>query len=190
MPRSRRPHNRPDRTYADHRLGPGPRKRLWRAHHLMESGRHRHAALIFEQVAQATFDRKNLNRAPALFLQTGRAYLLAGRQDVSMHWLWRGLRLLADTGRWSALERVGNRLTDELQQLGDADLAAEIETWLQSTLPEHTSQTDRPALRAHQSVLPLKCSFCGGVLRPDEVEWSNEQTAECAYCGSAIRAES
>ena len=31
------------------------------------------------------------------------------------------------------------------------------------------------------------CPSCGASLRPDEVEWLDDVTAECAYCGSPVR---
>jgi hypothetical protein len=36
-------------------------------------------------------------------------------------------------------------------------------------------------------VLPTHCPSCGAALRPDEIEWLDESTAECAYCGSPVR---
>ena len=35
--------------------------------------------------------------------------------------------------------------------------------------------------------LPATCSQCGAPLRSDEVEWIDEQSAECAFCGSVIK---
>ncbi|MBI4771264.1 MAG: hypothetical protein HY784_12865, partial [Chloroflexi bacterium] len=36
--------------------------------------------------------------------------------------------------------------------------------------------------------LPAHCPQCGSPLHPDEVEWLDERTAECEYCGSVVRA--
>ena len=33
------------------------------------------------------------------------------------------------------------------------------------------------------------CPSCGAAVRPDEVEWLDYVTAECAYCGSPVRGE-
>ena len=45
-----------------------------------------------------------------------------------------------------------------------------------------------PAETVHP-VLPARCGQCGALIRTDEIEWIDAQTAECAYCGSPIRPE-
>lgn len=35
--------------------------------------------------------------------------------------------------------------------------------------------------------LPSFCSQCGAPLRSDEVEWIDQQSAECGFCGSVIK---
>ncbi|HEX9117672.1 MAG TPA: hypothetical protein VGA61_16500, partial [Anaerolineae bacterium] len=39
-------------------------------------------------------------------------------------------------------------------------------------------------------VLPTHCPGCGAPLRPDEVDWLDEMTATCEYCGSPVHGES
>jgi hypothetical protein len=34
--------------------------------------------------------------------------------------------------------------------------------------------------------LPGKCPQCGGTVHPQEVEWIDERTASCDYCGSIL----
>jgi hypothetical protein len=38
-------------------------------------------------------------------------------------------------------------------------------------------------------VLPTNCPSCGGPVLLKEVEWLDDITAECAYCGNGIRTE-
>jgi hypothetical protein len=87
------------------------------------------------------------------------------------------------------LHRAGNLTIAELHQFGHDQLADEIGAWLAETLPELPQQSDHPVKRAHLATLPLKCPFCGGVLRPDQIEWFDDVTGECPYCGSAVREE-
>ena len=99
--------------------------------------------------------------------------------------LKRGLELLAERGRFPRLHQAGTRVIAELSQRGLKEEASEIETWLKNTLPTV------PVLDSSQRrpVLPTHCPSCGAGLRPDEVEWLDDATAECAYCGSPVRAE-
>jgi hypothetical protein len=43
-----------------------------------------------------------------------------------------------------------------------------------------------PAGPSHAK-LPAKCPQCGGNVLPDEIEWVDEHSAICDYCGSLIQ---
>jgi len=52
------------------------------------------------------------------------------------------------------------------------------------------STPGQPPVQARQiKTLPTACPQCGAPLRADEVEWADESTAECNFCGALIRAE-
>ncbi len=38
-------------------------------------------------------------------------------------------------------------------------------------------------------VLPTHCPGCGAPIHPDDVDWIDNVTAECEYCGSPVRGE-
>jgi len=167
----------------------GPRKRLRRAHHLLEIGDHASAATIFEQLARGAHDRGRLHHAPNLYLQAARANILAGNTEQGKELIILGLGILVDGKRWPQLHRLGNRVVYELGQLGQPDMATEFEKWLTKTLPADHLDKPQQQATARRRQMPLKCPFCGGVLRPDEVEMLDTETGECPYCGSAIRKE-
>ena len=186
--RRRRPYRKgsPRTNPGGHPVGDGPRRQLRRAHHLMETGQHTEAAFIFERLARGAHDRGLLRHTSNLYLQAGRANLLAGSTENGSELIQLGLSIIADGKHWPALARQGQRVIDELKQLGYVELSDKIATWLLNTLPEpldHYQQIRQP----HR--LPLKCPYCGGALRPDEVEMLDHNTGECPYCGSAIRGE-
>jgi len=156
---------------------------------LLEIGDHASAAAIFEQLARGAHDRGRLQHAPNLYLQAARANLLAGNAAQGKELVKLSLGILAELQRWPALRRFGQRIVDELQQFGQPEFAAEISAWLTETLPESVGMESHPGEQPRRGILPLKCPFCGGVLRPDEIEMLDEFTGECSYCGSAIRKE-
>jgi hypothetical protein len=55
----------------------------------------------------------------------------------------------------------------------------------QLAAPQPLLETQKTTLEP--SRLPSHCQACGAAVRPDEVEWVDEQIVECAYCGSPIR---
>jgi hypothetical protein len=160
---------------------------LQEANFVFSKGEYGRAAELFERLAQ-TADARGGPRAPLFYLQAGRARVLAGQTSLGMPSLKRGLELLAQLGRFQRLHNFGCRIVTELNERGLQNEAAEIETWLNSVLPPLPSpdSSKMPSIRA---VLPTYCPSCGAMVRPDEVEWLDEVTAECAYCGSPLREE-
>ena len=84
-------------------------------------------------------------------------------------------------------------MVQELNRLGYAKQAMEFEAWLNQTAPvrpEHLpdARPDQPVQKPAPR-LPGKCPFCGACLRSDMVEWIDDASAECPYCGSAVPAE-
>jgi hypothetical protein len=160
---------------------------LQEANFVFGKGEYGRAAELFERIAQ-TADARGGPRAPLFHLQAGRARILAGQTSLGMPSLKRGLELLAEHGRFPRLHKAGEHVVAELHERGLQNEAAEIETWLKSVLPSMPSfdSLERPSKRP---VLPTHCPSCGAAVRPDEVEWLDDITAECAYCGSPVREE-
>ena len=150
---------------------------------VFDKGEYGRAAELFEQIAQ-TADARGGARAPLFHLQAGRARILAGQTSLGVPSLKRGLELLAERRQFPRLQKAGKRLIAELKEHGLKDEASEIEHWLKTVLPGHMDVPNPPPKRP---VLPTRCPSCGAIIRLDEVEWLDETTAECAYCGSPIR---
>ncbi len=180
----RRPFARPIRHGPAGEIPPA----LQRANQLMAAGQYAQAAEIFEQFAQRALAR-NGPRAPWFFLQAGQARLLAGETQAGMAHLRQGLALFATRGQWAKFLQSGTRLISELYSRGSAAEAKQIEDYIQATLPPGLAAGLGIGAEKTRPILPTNCPGCGGPLRSDEVEWVDEVTAECPYCGSAVRAE-
>jgi hypothetical protein len=161
---------------------------LQEANFAFDKGEYGRAAELFERIAE-TASARGGPRASLFYLQAGRARVLAGQTALGMPSLKRGLELLAQHGQYTRLHQAGMRMISELNIRGLNNEASEIETFLKANLPSAPSfdTTERPSKRP---TLPTYCPSCGGAVRPDEVEWLDDVTAECAYCGSLIRDES
>jgi hypothetical protein len=166
-------------------LAPNVPPVLQEANFVFSKGEYGRAAELFERIAQ-TADARGGPRAPLFHLQAGRARLLAGQASLGMPSIKRGLELLAQHGRFPRLNQAGRRVVEELTEHGLQKEAAEIETWLNSVLPSMPAP-DLPETPSKTSVLPAHCPSCGAAVRPDEVEWLDNITAACAYCGSPVR---
>jgi hypothetical protein len=102
--------------------------------------------------------------------------------------LKRGLELLSQQRSLLRLHRARRRLLNELHERGLNREAAEIEAWTMST-EASAFETEGSETQVKRSPLPTHCPSCGAAVRLDEVEWLDEVTVECAYCGSPIRAD-
>ena len=161
---------------------------LQEANLAFDKGEYGRAAELFEQIAQGA-DARGRPRAPLFHLQAGRARILAGQIRLGMPSLRRGLELLAERSQFQRLHQAGQRVIAELKERGLIKEAAEIEVFLSSALTSVPVMEQQPAT-PRRTILPTHCAQCGAALRPDEVEWLDDVTAECAYCGSPVREES
>lgn len=160
---------------------------LQEANFAFDKGEYGHAAELYENIAQAA-DARGGPRAPIFHLQAGRARVFAGQTKLGIPSLKRGLELFAQRGQMHKLHQFGTRVIAELNARGLTAEATEMEAWLQKLSPSMPTTTAEPS-PAKRPVLPTHCPSCGAALRPDEVEWPDDVTAECAYCGSPVREE-
>jgi hypothetical protein len=158
---------------------------LQEANFAFDKGEYGRAAELFEQIAQTATARGG-PRAPLFHLQAGKARILAGQTSLGMPSLKRGLELLAQRKQFPKLHQLGTRVIAELNERGLKEEASEIETWFQ-TISFSMPSIDSPEAPAKRPILPTHCPSCGAAVRPDEVDWLDEITAECAYCGSPLR---
>lgn len=172
--------------------GPMPHPRLQRANELMAIEDYIGAARAFEELANAAILRKG-PAAPHLFLQAGRANIKAGNIQKGLTQFERGLKLFADSGEWLKFQRNRNRMVAELHSAGLEDEAHALGHFLGDQLPSELKSTEdelqfkaRPVARA-RATLPTNCPGCGAPMRIDEVDWIDEYTAECLFCGSITR---
>ena len=170
------------------RRGPGPNipPMLQRANQLMAAQDYAGAAAAFEQLSKAAEDRGG-PRAPFFYLQAGRACILAGQSPAGMEHLQYGLSLFARRGQLGKVFNQGNRIVGELNQRGLTREAGQIADHMKSLLPAFNAMSE-PS-HGRKAALPTHCPGCGAPVRPDEVDWLDDATAECAFCGSPVRGE-
>jgi hypothetical protein len=161
---------------------------LQEANFAFDKGEYGRAAELFEKIAEGA-DARGGPRAPLFHLQAGRSRIFAGQTQLGVPSLQRGLELFAQRKQPQRLHNASQRVITELNERGLKKEASEIEAWLKTVLPS-SPFVDIQAAPPRKSTLPTHCPQCGATIRPDEVEWLDDVTAECAYCGSPVRDES
>jgi len=173
-------------------VGPTPHPRLQRANELMAIEDYTGAARAFEDLAKAASSR-NGPAAPHLYLQAGRANFKAGQVTSGMAQIEIALKMFAGRGEWLKFQRNRRRVVEELRRTGLENEANTLAIFLEEQLPadmippgDEPRKDPRPVARA-RATLPTKCPECGAPLRIYEVDWVDENTAECPYCGNITR---
>lgn len=162
---------------------------LKRANHLLMTSQFAEASEAFEQLAEGALARQ-APRAPLFFLQAGRARILNGQSKIGVAHLQHGLQLFADSSDLHRVHHAGNRAIAELNEHGLSNEAKQIQDFINTLLPKSfNASPEESILESKKPILPTHCPSCGAALKPDEVEWLDDLTAECEYCGSPVRGE-
>ncbi len=164
---------------------------LRRANQALSAGNYAEAANAYEQLARAA-DARGGPRAPFFYIQAGRCKVLASQAADGISDLERGLGLFAMRGREFKAVHVGRRIIGELNGRGLKNEAQQITDYLKELVTgfaEAVAASDK-APASQRPGLPAHCPGCGAPLRPDEVDWLDEFTAVCEYCGSPVHGES
>jgi hypothetical protein len=160
---------------------------LQHANQLMASGEYKEAAVSFKELAQRAEDLFP-ERAPFLYMEAGRAAILSGQIKPGVDHLRHGLTLFASQGREHRMRIVGRRVIDELKARELNNEAEEIALLIHGSLPKELLNEKPMSIK--RPILPTHCPSCGAAIRSDDIEWMDESTAECDYCGSPVRAAS
>jgi hypothetical protein len=157
---------------------------LRRANQLMSAGDFATAASALEQLARAA-EARGGPRAPFFYVQTGRARMMAGQAQPALESLERGLGLFAARGQFGKVINFANRIVAELNQRGFVNESKQIADYIKTLVPDFdgADQLGQPKRRP----LPTNCPGCGAPIHPDEVDWIDEITAACAFCGTPVR---
>jgi hypothetical protein len=160
-------------------------ERLQRANQLMAEESFTEAGKIFEELASGAQNMR-LPRAPQLFLQAGNAFIKAGEHEHGTELLRRGFQLMEQMGQFRRLPVAAQRVLNELKSMGLDQEYKTLENEIQQLLAKKELSLSKEPLQ-NKPRLPGKCPQCGGTVHPNEIEWIDERTATCDYCGSILQ---
>jgi hypothetical protein len=169
-------------------LGPVQMQVLSQANRLIAEGHPGEAAQLFADLAQQMEVSNHPRRAANQHAQAAHAY--ADNQDESdaLAHARRALTLFLQYQMVERSPRFYANIERKLRarNMGKAADALQDEfSKLVGSLPQPQVQPQAPG----QQRLPPTCPQCGAQVRGDEVEWINQYSAECIYCGSVVQTE-
>jgi len=164
---------------------PGQQK-LHEAQRLMAEGKFVEAAVMFDELSQHAVQNGLIRPAINLAMQAGRAYAQAGQGDAALAQARRALDLILNAGQPARATRAMPRAIAFLRAHNFTVQAAALEKEATQRLAKlGLSLQALPNVGAR--TLPSSCPQCAGPLHSDEVEWIDAVSAECPWCGSAVK---
>jgi len=169
-------------------LGPGQIRILSQANQLIATGHPGEAAQLFANLAQEMEASNHPRRAANLHAQAAHTYADDQDEPNALAQARRALTLFLQYEMVERSPRFYANIERKLRarNMSKAADALQVEFGKQvGSLPQPPAQPQVPG----QQRLPSTCSQCGAPVRGDEVDWINQYSAECIYCGSVIQTE-
>jgi len=184
--------NRPLRRAARRVLGlpiaPRIRRQITTAYQLAQSGQPAQAAQIFAELAAQASQSGHPRQAANLEAQAAHIYIESRNEAAALAHARSALAGFQSLGMSRRLSQFWVNIQRHFQAAGMAGALASLHQEYSGQIPAVPAPPSQTA--AAKSVhLPPSCPGCGAPLRSDEVDWVDDRSAECPYCGSVVLSE-
>ena len=160
-----------------------------KANHLLSAGRPSEAAPIFARLAQEMEDSQHPRRAANLHAQAAHAYADSQNGSSALTQARAALSLFIQYKMVNRAPQFYTNITKKMTQRGMTKEVDLLNHEFDKRVGELPAQVSQGRVGVH-TTLPTACTQCGAPLRRDEVEWVDDQTVECGYCGALIKTSS
>jgi len=139
--------------------------------------------------------RRNAPFAPRLALQAGFSWLKAGEKEKGIQIIKNGFEIWIERKQWKELRKGSHINMNRLDEEGFSDEAKELDQWLREQVPDSIKDSTTWQEQAFQGKtntkikLPSVCPQCGAPVDPKEVEWFNDEIAQCPFCNVILNSE-
>jgi hypothetical protein len=169
-------------------LPPDTIQALAQAHRFFAAGQYAQSASLLENLAKAA-RATGIPRAPRLFFQAARANWHANQVAHGMDLMHTAVDMFVAAGAIGIASRITTLAMNELNTLDHKQEADQLQQYVSKIPGWGEAAAAASSESKAKPVLPTHCQQCGAVVRPDEVDWIDEITAACGYCGSPMRGE-
>jgi hypothetical protein len=160
---------------------------IQRANQLIANGQAVEAAQILTRLVQESENRGRPRLTANLHAQAARAYAAAKDEQNALSQARSALKQFVQLNMLPRVPRFYANITRDLRANG-MNASADA---LQKEFGEKAKGLESQgfAAPAQHGRLPVKCPQCAAPVRNDEVDWIDQISAECNYCGSVIQTE-
>ena len=166
-------------------LGPAQMELLHQANQYLANGQPGQAAPLFARLAGAMESERHPRRAANLHAQAANAYADSQAEQSALAHARSALTLFI---QYQMEQRTPVFYANITRKLTNHGMKASADALVREFGPLVGGMPvpEQPAAQQHAS-LPTNCPKCGAPLSSTEAAWIDPYTAECAYCGAAIR---
>ncbi len=167
-------------------LTPDQLNALRQVNQLITSGHSIEAAGIFAQLAQQMANTNHPRRAANFHAQAAHLYADGNDAAQSLAHAQAALKLFIQYQMSNRTLRFYTNITQKMHNRGMTANAAQLEKEFKPIVGSLPAPTQSPSIQAHGR-LPSSCPQCGAPVRSDEVDWIDNTSAECLFCGGVIQ---
>jgi len=170
-------------------LPPAQMQTLNRANALLANGQPGQAAPIFGGLAAELEAANHPRRAANVHAQAAHAYADAGQGPNALAQSRAALNLFIQNQMVQRTPVFYANITRKLNNKGMKAAADALAAEYGGKIGSVPAAAAVGAAPVHHGKLPTNCAKCGAPIHGDDLNWVDDQTVECDYCGSLIRAE-
>ena len=170
-------------------LGPDQISQVNQANQLKASGQNEQAAVLFDQLAAGMESTGHPRRAANFHAQAAHTFVDANEPLRALAHARRALDLFI---RFQMVNRIPvfyANITRHMRTKGLNGVADQVVKEYAAKVSAYPTpmQPTQSAQAGPRPILPPTCPKCGAPVRSDEIEWIDERSAECIYCGSTLQ---
>ena len=181
-----RPLRRAIRNVLGMPFAPAFRRQIFEANQLKQAGQSIQAADSFASLAAQALQNGQPQRAANLNTQAAHAYVDGKNESLALAQSRSALTLFQQLGMTERLSQFWMDIQKHMQQSGMVLALNRLQDEFRDgihPIPVYIPTSHYIDKPGH---LPAQCPGCGAPVRTDEVDWVNENSAACPYCGSVL----
>jgi hypothetical protein len=161
---------------------------LIKANQLTASGKPLEAGPLFADVAEAMQRSNHPRRAANLYARAAHAFADGNNKQATLDYSRKALALLT---QFKMIRRAPMFFANITRKMVDKGMNAASDALRREYGVQMPAQlvATQPANLQHRGILPISCPKCGAAVHSDSVDWVDDSTAECEYCGTLIQVE-
>jgi hypothetical protein len=161
---------------------------LVKANQLMSDGKPSDAGPLFANVADAMQKSNHPRRAANLYARAAHAFADGNNEPAALDYTRKALALFT---QFKMVRRTPVFYTNITRKLTAKGMKVAADMIQREYGPQIAAQPVAPLQenRPHRGLLPTNCPKCGAAIHSDEMDWIDDNTVECEYCGTLIRIE-